>query len=95
MSKPEQSIFRESAIKRYQQRQEQGILLRVSYPPALIFFWVFLLLLIAAGGFVWSVQVPVLVQSQGVIVEQKMVGQVGTNVVAVLFFHLINTQTCM
>jgi hypothetical protein len=86
MPKPEQSIFREDAIKRYQQRQEQGILLRVSYPPALIFFWVFLLLLIAAGVFAWSVQVPVLVQSQGVVVEQKMVGQVGTNVVAVLFF---------
>jgi hypothetical protein len=86
MPKPEQPIFRESAIKRYQQRQEQGILLRVSYPPALIFFWIFLLLLLGTGVFVWSVQVPVLVQSQGTVIEQKMVGQVGTNVVAVLFF---------
>jgi hypothetical protein len=86
MSKPEQSIFRESAIERYRQRQEQGILLRVSYPPALVFFWIFLLLLLVAGVFTWSVQVPVLAQSQGLVVEQKMVGQVGTKVVAVFFF---------
>lgn len=86
MPTSESSIFRESAIKQYHQRQEQGILLHVTYPPALIFFWTFLLLLLVAGGFVWSIQVPILVQSQGVIVEQKTPGQTETAVVAVLFF---------
>jgi hypothetical protein len=80
----ERSIFRESAIKRYQQRQEQGTLLRVTYPPVLIFFWIFLLLLAGAGGFVGSIQVPTLVQSQGVVIEQG--GQTETAMIAVLFF---------
>jgi hypothetical protein len=86
MSASEQPIFRESAIKRYQQRQEQGILLRVSYPPALVFFWIFLPLLLIGGGFAWSIHVPIQMQGQGVIVEQNMAGQIGTRVVAVLFF---------
>jgi len=85
MPESEHSIFRESAIKRYQQRQDQGILLRVSYPPALVFFWMFLPLLLAAGGFAWSMQVPIQVQSRGVIVEQEIVGKIGTEVMAVLF----------
>lgn len=86
MPTSERSIFRESAIERYQRRQEQGILLRVAYPPALIFFWIFLLLLFGAGGLVLSIQVPILVQSQGAVVEQRVIGQARGVVVAVLFF---------
>src|ERR671930_2782083 len=85
MPPSEQSIFRESAIKRYHERQEQGVLLHVAYPPALIFFAIFLLLLLIASGFVWSIQVPVLIQGQGVVVEQKVAGQDAPVVVAVLF----------
>jgi len=85
MSTSERSIFRESAIKRYHERQEQGILLHVAYPPALIFLGIFLLLLLGATGFVCSIQVPILVQSQGVVVEHKVPGPDGTAVVAVLF----------
>lgn len=86
MSASEQPIFRESAIKRYQQRQEQGILLRVSCPPALVFFWIFLPLFLIGGGFAWSIHVPIQIQGQGVVVEQDMAGQIGTRVVAELFF---------
>jgi len=80
MVAPEQSIFRAKAIKRYQQRQEQGIMLRVSCPSALIFFWVFLFVLVGMIGFTWSIQVPVQIQGQGVIIRQ------GTMVAAILFF---------
>jgi len=86
MPMSERPIFRESAIERYQQRNEQSVLLRVSYPPALIFFWIFLLILFGAGGFAFSIQVPVVIQGQGVIIEQKIAGQTGTAVVAELFF---------
>ncbi len=79
-------IFRESAVERYQQRNEQGVLLRVSYPPVVIFFWVFLLILFCIGGFAFSIQVPVTIQGQGVIIEQKAAGQAETAVVAKLFF---------
>lgn len=80
------SIFRESAVERYQQRKEQGVVLRVSCPPAVIFFWIFLVTLLGAGGFAFSIQVPVETQSQGVIIEQNVAGQTRTAVVAELFF---------
>lgn len=83
---PERSIFRESAIKKYRQRQEQGIVLHAASPPVWVFLWVVLLLLFGAGGFAWSVEVPISVQGQGVVVEQETPGQVGSEVVAVLFF---------
>lgn len=53
MTTPSQSIFRESAIKRYRQRQEQSVLLRVAPPPAMLFFWTALLLLLGAGIIAW------------------------------------------
>ncbi|WP_149403782.1 hypothetical protein [Dictyobacter arantiisoli] len=82
----ERPVFRESALERYQQRNEQGILLRVSYPPALIFFWIFLLILFGVGGFAFSIQVPVVIQGQGVVIVQKVAGQSRAAVVAELFF---------
>jgi hypothetical protein len=85
MPMSERSIFRESAIKRYHQRQEQGTLLHVAYPPAVLFLWIFLLLLVGAGGFVGSIQVPILAQSQGVVVEQGANEQAEAAVMAVLF----------
>ncbi|GHO83130.1 hypothetical protein [Dictyobacter formicarum] len=81
----ERPIFRKSAIERYQQKHEQGVLLRVSYPPALIFFWIFLLALVGAGGFALSIQVPVVIQGQGVVIEQKISEQNETATVAKLF----------
>src|SRR5258708_21513917 len=70
MAAPERSIFRESAIKKYLQKQEQGILLRVASPPIVLFFWVALLFLLGAGGLAWSIQVPISVRGQGLILEQ-------------------------
>lgn len=55
-------------------------MLRVSCPSGLIFLWIFLLLLAGALAFAWSVQVPVQLQSQGVIAQQ------GSEIVAILFF---------
>jgi hypothetical protein len=85
MPAPEQSIFRENAIKKYLQKQEQGILLRVASPPIVLLFWVASLFLLGAGGLAWSIQIPVLVQGQGLILEQGAAGQVEGNVVATLF----------
>lgn len=79
MSTSEPSIFREKALKSYQQRQEQGVMLRVSCPSGLAFFWVFLFILLGAMAFAWAVQVPVQFQGQGVVTQQ------GTAIVALLF----------
>src|SRR5258708_16113605 len=88
MAAPERSIFRESAIKKYLQKQEQGILLRVASPPIVLFFWVALLFLLGAGGLAWSIQVPISVRGQGLILEQGAAGQAKRSVVAVLFLSL-------
>lgn len=85
MAPSERSIFRESAIKKYIQRQEQGVLLRVISPPAFVFFWILLLLFLGTGVLVWSVQVPITVAGQGVVFEEGRAGQGGQEVVAVLF----------
>jgi hypothetical protein len=87
-SAPERSIFRESALKKYLQRQEQGILLRVASPPIILFFWVALLFLLGAGGLAWSIQVPISVRGEGVVLEQGAAGQGESSVVAVFFFSL-------
>lgn len=83
---PETSIFRDSALKKYRQRQEQGVLLRVASPPMWVLLWAVLFLLLGAAGLAWSVEVPISVQGQGVVVEQGITGQAGGAVVAVLFF---------
>jgi hypothetical protein len=81
----ERSIFRESALKKYLQRQEQGVLLRVISPPAFVFFWIVLLLLLGTGVFAWAVQVPISITGQGVVVEDGTIGRGGQEMV-VLFF---------
>ncbi len=90
------SIFRESAIKKYLQRQEQGVLLRVISPPAFALLWIVLFLLLGASALAWAIEVPIFVSGQGVIVEQTAdggttnggaaAGQSGQEVVAALFF---------
>ena len=86
MPSSEQPIFRDSAIKRYHQRQEQGVLLRVASPPAFAIFWLVSLFFLGAGGLAWATQVPVSVDGQGIVVEQNSTGQSGHEVVAQLFF---------
>src|SRR5690242_5241797 len=86
MPSSERSIFRDSAIKRYHQRQEQGVILRVASPPAFAIFWLVSLLFLGAGGLAWATQVPISVYGQGIVVEQNPIGQSGHEVAAVLFF---------
>lgn len=71
MASPDQSIFRQRALDKYVRRQERQVILRLVSPPLFLFLWALLLLAICAGGIVWSIQQPVLVQGKGVVVEQK------------------------
>lgn len=56
-------------------------MLRVISPPVWVFLWIVLLLLAGMGGFAWSVEVPIFVQGQGVMVAQEA----GGSIAAVLF----------
>lgn len=82
MAFPERSIFRESAIKKYLQRQEQSVLLRAVSPPAFTLLWIVLLLFLGAGVLAWSIELPVATSGQGIVVEQASTNEV----VATLFF---------
>jgi hypothetical protein len=72
MASTEQSIFRESAVKRYTEGRERNVLLRLVSPPVFMFLWILLPLFIGAIVLTWSVQVPVLAAGQGVVIEQPM-----------------------
>ena len=71
MTDPTRSIFRQRAIAKYVQRQERQVMLRQISPPVFGFLWLLLLLLVGAGVFVWSMQVPLFIQSKGIVVQQK------------------------
>ena len=83
MPLPKRSLLRESAIKKYKQRREQSILLRVISPPAFVYFWIMVLLLLSL--LVWSIQVPTFAVGQGVVIEQQAADLSRSKVVAVLF----------
>src|SRR5579885_2489792 len=77
MTDPTRSIFRQRAIAKYVQRQERQVMLRQISPPVFGFLWLLLLLLVGAGVFVWSMQVPLFIQSKGIVVQQKAKLKVG------------------
>ena len=86
MPAPQRSIFRESAIRKYLQKQEQSVLLRVTRPPILLIIWIILFFLLGAGGLAWSIQVPTWAHGQGLVTRQEEAGQAESRVVVVLFF---------
>lgn len=70
MTAPNRSIFRQRAIAKYVQRQERQVMLRLVSPPIFGFLWLLLLALIGAGVLVWSLQVPLVVQGKGIVLQQ-------------------------
>lgn len=85
MASSNHQIFREDAYKRYLQRQEQGVILRLVAPPTWIFAWLLLLLFLGAALLAWIVRVPTFMTGQGILIEQEASGEEGHHVVAVLF----------
>ncbi len=85
MASPKQPIFREQALKRYLQRQNQGIILRLVSPPVFFFCWILLLLLLAACLLAWWIRVPVFAGGQGILIKPQLAGLPGNSAVAVLF----------
>jgi hypothetical protein len=80
------SIYREQALKKYLQRQEQSVLLRLIKPPVFFCCWIFSLLLLITLLLACSIRVPSYTTEQGIIVKQKVQGQ--DMVEAILFVPL-------
>jgi hypothetical protein len=84
---PDRSIFRTRAIDRYMQRQEGHVVLRLVSPRMFFSLWILLLLSVGGGVLVWSIQEPVLVQGQGLVVQAKtMDGKNAQGVIVLLLF---------
>jgi anti-sigma factor RsiW len=65
------SIYRDEAIQRYIEKREKGILPHLVAPPVLLFLWILLGLLLAAGILAWFAQVPTYLAGSGIILEQQ------------------------
>ena len=75
MASLDKSIFRERAIEKYMRRREIHVILRLVSPPMFLFLWALLLLAVCGGAVVWSIQVPILVQGKGIVVQQVVQAQ--------------------
>jgi hypothetical protein len=89
MSSQQPSIYREQALKKYLQRQEQSVLLRLINPPVFLCCWIFLLLLLTGLVLACVIQVPSYTSEQGAIVEQKVND---TNMAEAIFFVPVGQQ---
>ncbi len=74
----DKSIFRERAIEKYMRRREIHVILRMVSPPMFLFLWGLLLLAVCGGAVVWSIQVPILVQGKGIVVQQTVLQATNT-----------------
>jgi hypothetical protein len=83
MPSPKRSILRENFIKKQMERQEQSVLLRVTSPPAFVYFWILVLFLLSL--LIWSIQVPTFAVGQGMVIEQQATNLSEREVVAALF----------
>ncbi|MBA2676938.1 MAG: hypothetical protein H0U76_00850 [Ktedonobacteraceae bacterium] len=78
MSSLDKSIFRERAIEKYMRRREIHVVLRLVSPPMFFFLWGLLLLAVCGGAVVWSIQIPILVQGKGIVLQQAVPQQANT-----------------
>ena len=87
MAALDRSIFRQRAIDQYMQRREIHVILRLVSPRMFTFLWILLLLTIGAGGLVWSIQEPIMVQGKGIVAQPKAAaGKTAQGIVVLLLF---------
>lgn len=92
MATPDRSIFRQRAIDNYMQKQESHVVLRLVSPRVFLSLWLLLLLAVSGGVLVWSIQVPVLVQGKGLIVQASVMDEKDEPGVVVLLLFAPDQQ---
>lgn len=85
MAMSKRGIFRNKALKYYQQSQERDILPRFVAPPVFLFLWILLGLLLASTVLAWLARVPTSVTGSGVVLDQKQAPSNASGAVAALF----------
>lgn len=71
MATPDRSIFRQRALDHYMQRQDGHVVLRLVSPHMFLSLWLLLLLAVSGGVLTWTIQMPVMIQGKGLIVQRK------------------------
>ena len=86
MNKTHRPIFRPEAVRRYMQKRDRPVLLRLLSPPTFLCLWLLLGLLVVGGCVAWFTQVPVYASGSSVVAEWKgNVQGIGDDVVLVAF----------
>lgn len=86
MSQTRPPIFRESAMKRYMQRQEKDILPRFVSPRIFAYLWILLILMMLGGLLSWWTEIPTFASGSGIILTQKQSSIPGNSKEVVLLF---------
>lgn len=68
---PEKTLFRQKAIMAYKRNMEKDVVLRFISWPIIMSLWLLLGVLFLAGLFVWYAQVPVYVNTSGILLAQN------------------------
>ena len=76
---PKRSIFRGKAVQTYLQNREKSVLPRIVAPPVFFFCWILLIVLTAAGVAAWLGQVPLYVTGSGMIVNNTLLPDQGSD----------------
>jgi len=83
---PRRQIFRQQALNLYVQGREKTMLPRSVAPPVFLFLWALLGLVLTAILFAWQAQVPISIQSAGVLTQNgQITPQPNGEVLALLF----------
>lgn len=67
MTQKRRPIFREHALQRYMEQQENDVLPHIVSPPVFLLCWCLFMLILIAGVFAWMARVPVYVSGSGVV----------------------------
>ncbi len=70
MASLENSIFRKDALEKYFQKRERDKILRLVSPPMFVFLWILLLFSLGVSVLAWTLQEPITIQGEGVVVQQ-------------------------
>jgi hypothetical protein len=74
MTRPQRSIFRADAVRRYIEGREEAILPRFVSPRTFLFLWFLLGLFLASGFAAWLTEVPVYASGPAVLVDGRTGG---------------------
>src|SRR4051812_4548909 len=81
------SIFRDKALKHYAQSKKKDVLPNFGSVPAMIFFWIMLILLTATCFMAWYIKIPIYASGLGLVLGPEIRVQEGSaSALAVGFF---------